>query len=1113
MASRREVEGQLTLPEPLLRDDAQLREVMGVPFSAEQLDAITAPMEPAVVVAGAGSGKTAVMTARVVWLVGTGQVEAGQVLGLTFTNKAAAELGSRVRTALRRLAQAADQPRLLEEDGEPTVSTYHAYAGGLIVEHGLRLGFEPDLRLVEDATRFQVAARAVAGYSGLLPDLPSHLPTLVRDVIELDNQLLDHLVDVEAARTFDDDLRKLLERHRPLKDVVRAVNASRARDQLLDLVVAYRAAKAEAGVIEFADQMAQGARLAIECPEVSILERERFRVVLLDEYQDTSVSQRRMLQGLYSGSAAGAGLGHPVTAVGDPCQGIYGWRGASVDNIDDFPRHFPRSDGGPAVRHRLGVNRRCAVRVLDAANDVAGRLYAAHEGAEPLRPRDAAPPGRLRVALHDTVVDEIHWVADQVAGLPDELAGADGQPIPWSDIAVLVRDRQEIAELSAALRGRGIPVEVVGLSGLLIQPEVTDVVATLRAVSDLTANAAVLRLLSGPRWRIGVRDLALLGERAKELARAARPERAGLDDALDAAVSGVDPTEILSLSEAVAEPGELAYSDAARERFAALTAELTMLRRHAGEPLVELTRRVIDTLSLDVELAAQSGLEAEQARDNLALLVETVAGFVAREPRASLPALLAYLDAEAEFNRGIELATPTATDSVKLLTVHMAKGLEWRAVVLPFVCEGVFPSAQGRPRWPWVPSEVPGPLRGDADALPRVGSWDTVGFREYGEACREVALLEEQRLGYVAVTRAKEVLVASAHWWGRIQTRPRGPSALWRQLSAHVERPPVPMADPPAEGVSNPVVANRPAAPFPGRLDEARLERRRRAAAAVRDAMRSGAAASASGVGTASASASASAPASARASAPASTPASASASASASARASGSGESDAVAAALARIDAEIEPLLAEAAAATADRVEVGLPPALSATTVQRLRDDPDRLARELARPMPRPPSAAARFGTRFHAWIEAHFGQQTLWDPTDLPGRADSDIDDDADLAALIEAFRAGPYGERAPYAVEAPFALLLGGQVVRGRIDAVYETADGFDVVDWKTNRSHDADPLQLAIYRLAWAELHELPLERVGAAFYYVRSGELVRPETLADRAELERLVTGAD
>ena len=110
----------------------------------------------------------------------------------------------------------------------------------------------------------------------------------------------------------------------------------------------------------------------------------------------------------------------------------------------------------------------------------------------------------------------------------------------------------------------------------------------------------------------------------------------------------------------------------------------------------------------------------------------------------------------------------------------------------------------------------------------------------------------------------------------------------------------------------------------------------------------------------------------------------------------------------------------------------------------RLRDDPDAFARELARPMPRQPSPAARFGTRFHAWVEARFGQQSLLDPDDLPGRGDLGIDDEDDLRELIARFESGPFGERVPHAVEAPFALVLAGQVVRGRIDAVYAEPDG---------------------------------------------------------------------
>ncbi len=213
-------------------------------------------------------------------------------------------------------------------------------------------------------------------------------------------------------------------------------------------------------------------------------------------------------------------------------------------------------------------------------------------------------------------------------------------------------------------------------------------------------------------------------------------------------------------------------------------------------------------------------------------------------------------------------------------------------------------------------------------------------------------------------------------------------------------------------------------------------------------------------------------------------------------------------------DAEIERLVAEAAADSADVVDVPMPSSLSATTLARLRQDRAGLARELVRPMPRRPSPAARFGTRFHAWVEARFGQQQLVDPDELPGRADTGIDDEDDLRELIALFEKGEFAERTPVAVEPPFALVLAGQVVRGRIDAVYadtgvDGTDGYLVVDWKTNREQTADPLQLAVYRVAWAELAGVPVERVRAAFYYVRTGELVEPPDLEPRQRLEELL----
>jgi DNA helicase-2/ATP-dependent DNA helicase PcrA len=209
-------------------------------------------------------------------------------------------------------------------------------------------------------------------------------------------------------------------------------------------------------------------------------------------------------------------------------------------------------------------------------------------------------------------------------------------------------------------------------------------------------------------------------------------------------------------------------------------------------------------------------------------------------------------------------------------------------------------------------------------------------------------------------------------------------------------------------------------------------------------------------------------------------------------------------------DLELDRLVAEARADRDQVVDVPLPTSLSATALSRLRTEPGAFARDLARPMPRQPSPAARFGTRFHAWVEARFGQQDLFDPDELPGQADAGIDSDDDLAELIATFEHGPFAEWAPHAVEAPFALVLDGQVVRGRIDAVYAQEQGYLVVDWKTSRRDDADVLQLALYRLAWAELAGVPVERVRAAFYFVRSGRIVEPDDLPGRDELEGLVT---
>ncbi|MEV7027099.1 UvrD-helicase domain-containing protein, partial [Kitasatospora sp. NPDC093558] len=356
----------------------QLKELLGIPFNREQMAAIGAPLEPAVIVAGAGSGKTTVMAARVVWLVGSGAVRPDEVLGLTFTNKAAGELAERVRTALLR-AGVTDRDDT-EPLGEPEISTYHAFAGRLLKEHGLRIGVEPDVRLLADATRFQLAAKVLRTSPGPYPALTGTFANLVADLIALDGELAEHLVEPAALRAHDEDLLDALATAKLTNDDLRAVPATaRARLELLRLVEEYRRRKAAAGLMDFGDQIAAAARLAQRRPEVGELLRGQYRVVLLDEYQDTSVAQRLMLAGLFGAGPDDQGTGHPVTAVGDPCQAIYGWRGASVANLDEFPRHFPKAGGRPAARYALSENRRSGGRLLAFANELAAPLRAMHE--------------------------------------------------------------------------------------------------------------------------------------------------------------------------------------------------------------------------------------------------------------------------------------------------------------------------------------------------------------------------------------------------------------------------------------------------------------------------------------------------------------------------------------------------------------------------------------------------------------------------------------------------------------------------------------------------------------------------------------------------------------
>ncbi|WP_327309267.1 UvrD-helicase domain-containing protein [Streptomyces sp. NBC_01298] len=1238
---------------------------MGIPFTPEQMACVTAPPAPQVIVAGAGSGKTTVMAARVVWLVGTGAVAPEQVLGLTFTNKAAGELAERVRTALARAGITDPDPSPAETGsagGEPRISTYHAFAGQLLKDHGLRIGLEPSARLLADATRFQLAARVLREAPGPYPSLTKSVPDLVSDLLALDGELSEHLVPPERLRAYDTELLSALADVKLSNEDLRKVpEAVRGRLELLELVSRYRAAKHSRDLLDFGDQIALSARLATTRPEVGALLREEFRVVLLDEYQDTSVAQRLLLSGLF-----GAGTGHAVTAVGDPCQAIYGWRGASVANLDDFPEHFPYADGSPATRFSLSENRRSGGRLLDLANELAAPLRSLHEGVEALRPAPGAErDGSVRCALLETHAQELDWIGDSIS----HLVRTGTQP---RDIAVLCRSGGDFARIQAALVERDVPVEVVGLSGLLHLPEVADLVAVCEVLQDPGANAALVRLLIGPRWRIGARDLALLGRRARTLiSRSSRSSRSSDssdspsdDDRLAAAVEGVDPAEIVSLADALetfldgagqSAPDQLPFSAAARVRFAHLAQELRDLRRSLSDPLMDVLHRVLSATGLDVELASSPHALAARRRETLSSFMDVAAGFASLDGEASLLAFLSFLRTAAQYEKGLDHALPGGENTVKVLTAHKSKGLEWDVVVVPDLSAGSFPKEKAPEAWTSYAKVLPYALRGDAPTLPPTPEWTSPGLRAFKAALKSHKAVEELRLGYVTFTRPRSLLLASGHWWGPTQKKPRGPSAFLTALYEHcaagngeIEA----WADTPPPDAENPSLAtdSTPDHSWPLPLDPTSLTLRRAAAALVesylhppRETPRAapedtylwpphcedpdydeeppapwpdpadGPTATAAtppqaGPGRAAPAAAGGTPQGVRGEAPVpgrggvgeeeapptpdplwpeDTDPSWSTSRPRPA-APGAAEDDlwpedaaapgddlwpeeadwaepepgprprpaapgeavprpgpvAVpgtgpltpeeARAIASWDRDLDALEGELRRARAVVRDVELPAALSASQLLRLASDEQGFVRDLARPMPKPPQPAARQGTRFHAWVESRFDELPLphldvLDPlTDLPGAAapsgdgsadasDQDIADEADLDSLKAAFERSPYADRTPYRMEVPVQLTLAGRVIRGRIDAVYRTAEadgtatGYEIVDWKTGRTTEADPLQLAVYRLAWAEATNTPLAQVTAVFLHVRSGRVIRPRNLPDRARLEQILQG--
>ncbi|MFA4895738.1 UvrD-helicase domain-containing protein [Microbacterium sp.] len=1118
------------------------------PPTTAQRRVIEAPPTPALVVAGAGSGKTETMSGRVVWLVANGHVRRDEILGLTFTRKAAGELAERIAARLavideygqrgllphvpeiiaagmlRRVDDASPgaqralvRSQVLGELAEhfetgwdptsprtaedlmirPRVSTYNAFADSIVREHAARIGRDPDVAMLSQAGSWMLAREVV-----LRADLPElegieyAVGTVVDAVQRLAGDALDHRADLERAERIALEHAVAFAPYRSNADVAKVADNLLALPTLTALVRAYIAEKQRRGVLDFADQVSGAYDIVEASPDVRADLREQHRVVLLDEYQDTSVIQTQFLAEVFRDSA--------VMAVGDPHQSIYGWRGASADNLYAFARTFAR-DTAPAD-FSLMTSWRNDSTILDVANRVLEPLRRPGLDVPPLEPRPGAGTGAVGIRYPLTVHDEAAEVAEWFAERRAEHAAAARQGASPHTGAILFRSKRHMQTFAEALAARGIPHRILGLGGLLTTPEVVDVVSALRVIHDPSAGSALIRLLVGPRFGVGLADMGALYDLASELSRrdsALLPlpdelrARIRSSRGADEAVSIVDAVDVVRglrddyrLIERITEEG--------RARIRAAGEMLERLRRASAQPIPELIRLIEIELRLDIELASnETRGPARVAATQLRAFADEVRAFLTADDRGTIGSLLAWLDKAESTDELMPRPEPPEPGVVQLLTIHGSKGLEWDAVAVVRLVEGELPSRPTDTSGWFGFGVLPFALRGDSAALPHFlweppadaaldpQKWLKAGVASltsrskaapgaltvFKDAYRDYQQQEERRLAYVAITRARtDLLLTGAHWAGQKSPREASPylreaiEALGLEAIAAVDDDENPYA---GEGKTS----VWPLDPLGGR--RAVVES---AAARVRAV-----------------------------------------------------EGEPVA------SVQLGRLLAERA--ERQRGIRAEPPArVPASKFKDYVTDFDGTVRALSRPMPERPYRQTRLGTLFHAWVEHRSGlvgagagpESALWDSDEeQPDQWSVSAADEADLARLREIFEGSEWATRQPIAVEIEIDFALGGGTAAGatgsageghivicKLDAVYRREDRggrIEIVDWKTGKAprnaseREERMLQLALYRLAYHRRFAVPLDEIDVALYYVADDLVIRGDRVYSEEEL--------
>jgi DNA helicase-2/ATP-dependent DNA helicase PcrA len=589
-----------------------------------QAEAVTHPGGPLLIIAGAGSGKTRVLTNRIAWLIGERGVSPFEVLAITFTNKAADEMRRRVTELVGRVAD------------RMWISTFHSACLRILRREAPRLGYRSGFTIYDQADAVRLTGYVIRDLGLDAKKFPA------RSIHAVISAAKNDMVDFESysARASTVSERRIGEIYRDYQQRLLAASA-----------------------MDFDDLLSVTVTLLQAFPEVLAHYQQRFRHVLVDEYQDTNSVQNELVLLL-------AGKHRNVTVVGDADQSIYKFRGADIRNILQFEEAFP-----DATVVALEQNYRSSQMILDAANSV----IANNVRRKPKRLWTERIGGETLVRYHaEDEHDEGSWLASEVTRLHDTVAGAgaDGRRYEWGDIAVFYRTNAQSRAVEEELVRRGVPYKVVGGTRFYDRREVKDILAYLRAVANPADEVSLKRIVNVPKRGVGDTSVTRVERwaRDKGMAFADALGHAGEAGVVGRALTGIDHLLTLLAGLRAARAGTPAGQAGGAGELALDLGALPP----AGP--AELIEAVLDQTGYLAELQEENSIEAAGRIENLEELIGA-----ARE----VPDLDAFLE---EVSLVADADEVDADDSqVLLMTLHTAKGLEFPVVFLIGMEDGVFP--------------------------------------------------------------------------------------------------------------------------------------------------------------------------------------------------------------------------------------------------------------------------------------------------------------------------------------------------------------------------------------------------------------------------------------